>query len=120
MNIIAKRFLESWFHDVWVLSSVKNIDRYYSPSAAGFFNGEKLTLENLKEHCAWCKENERITSYEFADVIAEGNKIAFRIQYHFTDHEGAKKSGENMVIFHLDAKGKIQSIWVKSSEHFSR
>ncbi|VEB36000.1 Uncharacterised protein [Legionella sainthelensi] len=49
MSIIAKRFLESWFYDVWVLSSVENMKRYYANSVTGEFNGEILSREELEK-----------------------------------------------------------------------
>lgn len=60
MSIIAKRFLESWFYDVWVLSSVENMKRYYANSVTGEFNGEILSREELEKHCSWGKDNEKL------------------------------------------------------------
>ncbi|KTC93182.1 hypothetical protein [Legionella cincinnatiensis] len=120
MSIIAKRFLESWFYDVWVLSSVENMKRYYATSVTGEFNGETLSREELEKHCAWGKDNEKITHFEFIDVVSEDNKIAFCIQFQFTDQTNNIKKAENIGIMHLDPKGKIHSITVKSSEQFSR
>ncbi len=120
MSIIAKRFLESWFYDVWVLSSVENMDRYYATSVKGEFNGEALSRKELEKHCAWGKDNEKITHFEFVDVVSEDNKIAFCIQFQFTDKANTMKKAENIGIMHLDQKGKIHSIRVKSSEQFSR
>ncbi|WP_115711584.1 hypothetical protein [Legionella sainthelensi] len=120
MSIIAKRFLESWFYDVWVLSSVENMKRYYANSVTGEFNGEILSREELEKHCSWGKDNEKISQFEFIDVVSEDNKIAFRIQFKFTDRESTIKKAENIGIMHLDEEGKIRSITVKSSEQFSR
>ena len=119
MNIIAKRFLECWAYDVWVLASITNLDRYYAPTVSVNANGKVLSRKDLEAHCAWCKENEKINSFEIADVLAEGKKIAFRLRYIFTDQNQQIKEGENMVIFHLDDNGKIHAVWVKSSEAFN-
>ncbi len=119
MNMIAKRFLESWFYDVWVLSSVENMERYYAASLKGEFNGEIFSRLELEKHCAWAKNNEKITHFEFIDVVAEENKIAFRIQFQFTDNANNNKHAENIGIMQLDQQGKIHQICVKSSEQFS-
>lgn len=118
MNIFAIRFLKNWFKDVWVISSVENMARYYATSVTGEFNGEAFTRKDLEAHCIWCKDNEKITSFEFADVIAEGNKIAFRIKFKFINSDKIENNAENMVIFHLDDMGKIKKVWTKSSEKF--
>ncbi|WP_028387658.1 hypothetical protein [Legionella fairfieldensis] len=120
MSIIAKRFLESWFYDVWVLSSVENMGRYYAASVTGEFNGEVLSRAELEKHCAWGKDNEKITQFAFVDVVAADNKIAFRIQFQFTNKANSIKKAENIGIMHLDPEGKIDLITVKSSEQFSR
>lgn len=120
MSIIARRFLESWFHDVWVLSSVENMARYYASSVKGTFNGETLSRKELEKHCAWAKDNEKITHFEFFDVVSEDNKIAFRIRFQFTDNKNNNQHAENIGIMQLDDCGKIHLINVKSSEQFSR
>lgn len=119
MNILAKRFLENCFHDVWILASLENIDRYYSKKVTGIFDDEAVSRKDIEDQCAWCKENEKITKVNFPEVIAEGNKIAFRVQLIFTDPLGQEKKAENMMIYHLDSDGRINKIWKKSSEKFS-
>ena len=116
MNPIAKRFLENCFHDVWILSSVENMDRYYSKAVTGIFNGKSVTRKDIEAQCKWGKDNEKISHIEFPEVISENNKIAFRVQFHFTDETGKQKSAENMMIYHLDNEGKIHEIWKNSIE----
>ena len=119
-NLLAKRLLENWFKHVWVQSSIAHMDDYYAATVDGEFNRKPFARENLEEHCAWCKKNEKITHFEFRDVIAEANKIAFRVYYQFIDQHEKKQEGENMGIFHLNDQGKIAKIWVKSSEQFGK
>lgn len=119
MNIIAKRFLECWFHDVWVLGSTTNMNHYYAQTVNVNANGETLSRKDLEAHCVWCRNNEKVNHFEIADVIAEGSKIAFRLRYSSTNQNQQMKEGENLVLFHLDEQGKIQAVWVKSSEPFN-
>jgi hypothetical protein len=119
-SLLAKRLLENWFKHVWVLADVSHMEDYYAAAVQGEFNRNPFTRENLEEHCAWCKKNEKITEFEIADVVAEGNKIAFRVRYRFIDQHGKPQEAENMGIFHLDKQGKIAKIWVKSSEQFGK
>lgn len=118
--VIAKRFLENWFHRVWVESDVSHMDDYYAKKVNGEFNRKPFTRENLEEHCHWCKTNEKIIKFEIKDVIVSETKIAFRIQYEFLDQHGTQHEAENMGIFHLNEEGKIANIWVKSSEEFGQ
>ena len=102
-----------------VLASVENIDRYNSKSVTGIFNDEPVSRKDIEDQCNWCNDNEKITGVVFPDVIAEDNKIAFRVQLSFTDQDGVQKAAENMMIYHLDEEGKIYKIWKKSSEKLS-
>lgn len=117
-GFLAKRLLENWFKHVWVQANIAHMDDYYADDVQGEFNQTSFTRANLEEHCAWCKKNEKITEFTISDVIAEDNKIAFRVHYYFVDQHGKTKEAENMGIFHLNSQGKIAKIWVKSSEQF--
>lgn len=118
--LIAKRFLENWFFRVWVQSDTSQMDDYYAKFVEGEFNCSSFTRDNLEEHCRWCKTHEKITHFEVKDLIAAEGKIAFRMYYQFIDQDGNRKDAENMGIFHLNAEGKIEKIWVKSSEQFGQ
>lgn len=119
-SLLAKRLLENWFKNVWVQADVTHMDDYYATTVEGEFNRKPFTRADLEEHCAWCKQNEKITSFEIVDVISECNKIAFRVQYQFIDQYEKHQEAENMGIFHLNDQGKITKIWVKSSEQFGK
>ncbi len=119
-SLLAKRLLENWFNHVWVQTNVAHMDDYYADDVQGEFNQSPFTRVNLEEHCAWCKKNEKIREFTISDVIAEGNKIAFRVQYHFIDQHGKTQEAENMGIFHLNNQGKIEKIWVKSNAQFGK
>jgi hypothetical protein len=116
MTTFAKQFLENCFHDVWVLASPKNMDRYYSKTVTGVFNGKQISRKDIEEQVVWCKDNEKNLRVKFPDVIAEGNEIAFRVQLTFNDQTGQIKIAENMMIYHLDEDGRIDKIWKKSNE----
>ena len=119
-NVVAIRFLENWFNHVWVQGSVAHMNDYYAKTVVGEFNRKSFERKDLEEHCAWSKKNEKVTKYEFRDIISEENKIAFRLYYEFRDQHGKQKDGENTVIFHLNEEGKIAKVWVKSSEQFGK
>lgn len=51
MNIFAKKFLENCFHDVWVLASVENMDRYYTKTVTGIFDGNPVSRKDIGEQC---------------------------------------------------------------------
>ncbi|MGQ3887521.1 hypothetical protein ACQUW5_00640 [Legionella sp. CNM-1927-20] len=115
----ARIFVENWFDKVWVQSSVDNLKSFYDSRVKVTANGSNYNIEELIKHCEWCRENEKIVKVDFADVVAEGNIIAFRVRYKYADKNQSSLTGENIGIMHLNADKKIIQIDVKSSEVFS-
>ncbi|MBA3536277.1 MAG: hypothetical protein H0T84_06685 [Tatlockia sp.] len=100
------------------MSFVDNLLKYYSKDVVVSANGKIYNRDQLIEHCEWGIENEVIDFVNFADIVAENNKIAFRVIYKYSNKTESNLTGENIGIMELNSDKKIIEINVKSSEQF--
>lgn len=115
----AKKFIEGWFQKVWVNSSIEQLKLLYDEEVQVTANGAQYDRKGLIKHCEWCKANEKISSVDYLDIVAEGRVIAFRLKYQYSNEDNLALEGENIGIMHLNREHKIIQIDVKSSEEFN-
>jgi hypothetical protein len=115
----ATHFLKRLFKELWDHPAPEKVANFYHKNMTCYVGKQRITFSDIKNRAIFAHKHFSKVTTKILDVIAEDNKIAFRVNQIITPKDGIKNLVyNNIIIYHL-RNGKIAKMWFLTDQELN-